>query len=77
MSSTITVCGDCRDTCAKCHKSTDSSHPVWVCNDCKRKYNGKCYVCGGKKGGSGSSGAGKVCNRCYKMNTCTFCGKHN
>ena len=49
MSSTISVCPNCRNTCAKCHKPTDSSHPVWVCSDCKRKYDGKCSVCGAKK----------------------------
>lgn len=75
--STISVCPDCRTTCAKCHNSTKASHPVWVCKVCKHEYENKCCVCGGKKnrpGSRGSIGAGKVCDRCYKINTCTFCG---
>ena len=73
---TIDVCPKCRTTCPGCHSNTNSSHPIWVCLDCRRKYEGKCCVCGGKKAGSGSIGAGKVCNSCFKQNTCTFCGKH-
>ena len=74
---TLSVCGKCRSTCPGCHSQTNSSHPVWVCNGCNRKYDGKCCVCGGPKSGSGSgsSGAGKVCNKCHNINTCLFCGK--
>jgi len=73
---TLSVCPKCRDTCPKCHSHANpsNSHPIWVCMDCNRKYNSKCCVCGGGKSGSGSVGAGKVCNDCYKMNRCTFCG---
>lgn len=77
---TLNACPYCRNTCAKCHGSTsshDSAHPVWVCSDCYRKYERKCCVCGGKKSGPGSvgsTGPGKVCKKCYKTNTCTFCG---
>ena len=78
MSSTVDVCGSCRTTCPKCHSETNSSHPIWVCSDCKRQFKSKCSVCGGtKKSGSKAVGAGRVCNSCFKMNTCTFCGKHN
>ena len=76
--STLTVCPDCRDTCPGCHSRVKptASHAIWACNDCKRKIGTKCCVCNGPKGGSGNTGAGKVCNKCYKMNTCTFCRKH-
>lgn len=73
---TLSVCGNCRNTCAKCHNRTNSSHPVWVCKDCNRQYDGKCCVCGGRRSASGTSGAGKVCNSCHKLNTCALCGKH-
>ena len=70
---TLSVCPKCRDTCPKCHSHANpsNSHSIWVCMDCNRKYSGKCCVCGGSKPGGG---AGKVCNDCYKMNRCTFCG---
>ena len=77
--SSITVCPYCRNKCASCNTSTNSSHPVWACYDCKHKNEGKCCVCGGPKKGPGSVGAvgaGKVCNKCYKVNTCALCGKH-
>ena len=32
--STVYVCGNCRNICAKYHSSTISSHPVWVYMDC-------------------------------------------
>ena len=73
---TLNVCPNCRTTCPGCHSKTNTSHSIWVCNDCKRKYKGKCCVCNGKLGGSGSSGAGRVCDSCYKMNRCAFCGEH-
>lgn len=72
---TLSVCQNCRDTCAKCHKSTNSSHPVWACLDCSKRFGSKCPCCGeNKKGFTKAVGAGKVCNSCYKMNRCTFCG---
>ena len=73
--STLSVCSDCRETCAKCNSHANSSHPVWSCNDCKHKFGSNCPVCGGPKGRSGNTGAGRVCNKCFKINTCTFCGK--
>ena len=78
MSSTLTVCPNCRDTCAICRRSTkNNAHSFWVCNDCKRQNSSKCYVCGGKKSGSGSVGTGTICDRCFKPNTCSLCKKHN
>ena len=78
---TLSVCSNCRNTCAKCHNRTNASHPVWVCMDCNRQYNGKCCVCGGKKTGPGSVGAtgpGKTCKKCFKSPfICILCGaKH-
>lgn len=72
--STLNACGDCRDTCAKCHSPANpsTSHGIWTCSDCKRKIGAKCPVCNGSK--RGTVGAGKVCKKCYKMNRCTFCG---
>lgn len=70
---TLSVCGNCRNRCAKCGNSTNASHPVWVCVGCNSKFNGKCCSCGGRK--QGNVGAGKVCNSCHKTNTCTICGK--
>lgn len=72
---TLSVCPRCRETCPKCHTHNKSGHPVWSCLDCQRKFGSKCSACGGTKNGPGSVGAGNVCNKCYKMNTCTFCGK--
>ena len=69
---TISVCQKCKTICAKCHSPTSPSHPVWVCVDCARRFNGKCCCCGGRMSGSGP---GRVCNKCNKSNTCTFCGK--
>ena len=69
---TASVCGNCRNKCASCGSSTNASHPVWVCMDCNRKYHSKCACCGQTK--KGNVGAGKVCNSCYKINTCTKCG---
>jgi hypothetical protein len=70
---TVNVCGNCRNICAKCHSSTNSSHPVWVCMNCNHKYNsGPCCSCGKPK--KGNVGAGKVCNSCFEQNRCTFCG---
>ena len=66
------VCGNCRNKCASCGSSRNASHPVWVCMDCNRKYNSKCACCGQTK--KGQVGAGKVCNSCYKINTCCKCG---
>ena len=70
--STINACGNCRDICATCGSKTNASHPIWVCMDCKRKYNSKCPCCGNPK--RGQVGAGKVCNSCHKINTCSKCG---
>ena len=81
MSSSVTVCPNCRTTCAICHASTKGrAHPFWACNGCKHKTSSKCYVCGGSKNGSGSGGAtgtGTVCDRCFKPNTCSICQEHN
>ena len=80
MSSTLDVCGPCRDTCPKCKSRVKptASHGVWACNECKRNFKSKCCVCGkSKTSGPSSIGPGKSCNSCYKMNTCLFCGKHN
>ena len=72
---TLSVCPNCRTTCPKCHKTCNTQHPVWCCSSCAKGFGSKCCVCGGPKGvGGGSTGAGKVCDRCYKMNRCTFCG---
>ena len=64
---------NCRDTCPKYHSKADP-HPIWICSSCKKDIGTKCCVCDGPKSGSGSVGAGKVCNDCYKMNRCTFWG---
>lgn len=74
--SAVTVCPKCRDTCAKCHSfaNPSNSHGLWACNDCKKEFKSKCCVCGGSKNGPGSSGTGKICKKCYKINTCPFCG---
>ena len=81
MSSTLNVCSSCRDTCPKCHSTVKSSqsHPIWACNQCRKSFGAKCCVCGKPKSsaGGGAIGSGSVCKSCYKMNTCTFCGKHN
>lgn len=76
--STVTVCPNCRDICPSCHSRVKptAAHGIWACNDCKRKIGSKCCVCHGPKGVGSSTGAGKVCNKCYKMNSCTFCGEH-
>ena len=77
MSTTLSVCGSCRDTCPKCQSTVKSSqaHPIWSCNQCKKSFGSKCCVCGEPK--SGGVGSGSVCKSCFKVNTCTFCGKHN
>ena len=72
---TLNVCPKCRTICPKCHSSTNTSHSIWVCMDCYHKIGAKCCVCGGNKNGPGTIGPGKVCNKCYKMNLCIFCGK--
>ena len=74
MPSSATVCGNCRNKCAKCHSSTNSSHPVNVCNDCNKKIGTKCPCCGQTK--KGTIGAGKICDSCYKMNSCFKCWEH-
>ena len=57
---------------ATCGSKTNASHPIWVCMRCTNKNPGQCCACGGKK--RGTVGAGKVCNSCFKLNTCTLCG---
>ena len=69
---TVPACGGCRNTCATCGSHTNASHPIWVCMDCNKKYSSKCPVCG--KARRGQVGAGKVCDSCFKTNTCSKCG---
>ena len=75
---TITVCPYWRKTCAKCHKDASTSgNSIWACFDCALEHQSKCCVCGGKKSGPGTAGAtggGRLCNKCFKPNTCAFCG---
>ena len=71
---TLSVCPKCRNICPKCHTTCNTEHPIWVCFDCKKKKGSKCCVCGGNKNGPGNIGAGRVCNKCHKTNTCVFCG---
>lgn len=74
---TLNVCPRCRNICAKCHSTFNPAraHSLWVCTDCWRKKNNKCGACGGNKNGPGTIGTGKVCDKCYKMNKCAFCGE--
>ena len=75
---TLNVCPKCRTICPLCHSDCKSNgHSIFVCHDCKKKYEFKCCVCGGKKTGPGTSGAtggGRVCDHCNKNGTCVFCG---
>ena len=74
------VCPYCRKTCAICHASAEKNGFAFIaCHDCWRKYESKCYCCGGKKSGPGTAGAtgtGRVCGKCYKSNFCPICKQH-
>ena len=67
---TLSVCGKCRSTCPGCHSQTNSSHPVWVCNGCNRKYDGKCCVCGNSYEYCGHCDK-QASNNTWKLNYCS------
>lgn len=75
---TLTVCANCRKTCPICHTTNPKTpHGIWACSKCAKGFGSECCVCGGnksKKGTSGASGSGQVCDKCFKGNSCVFCG---
>ncbi len=74
----LDVCPRCRKICAVCHTEAHNPHGLLVCADCKKQYQGKCYVCGGPRKGPGTAGAvgpGSICPKCFKSAfKCYICG---